>query len=252
MVIVTESDVIAPVLLKRRASSLNQGPLAMITGVIVTPPVPPPPTPTVRSIVVVRLNPPPVPVTVIAACPRAAVLDAVRVNVVPAPVDDSGAKAAVTPAGKPLAVKATLPVNPPVRVIATALVPIAPRLTVKLDGVAESAKSGVDGSLTVRLIVDVRVRPPPVPVIVTVAGPSVAAVDAVNVTVLLIPVTDAGVNPAVTPAGSPLALNVTLPVNPPVRVMVIVLLALAPRFTVTADGLAECEKSGSGGIDSAG
>ena len=86
---------------------------------------------------------------------------------------------------------------------------------------------------------------------VTVAGPRVAAAEAENVTVLLVPVTAAGVNAAVTPAGSPLALKATAPVNPPVRVIVIVLLALAPRFTVTADGLADCEKSGFG-VDCAG
>src|SRR5262245_46105934 len=124
MVIVIESAVIGPVLLRLRASSLNHGPLALITGVTVTPPVPPPVT--VRAIVVVRVSPPPVPVMVTFAAPRVAALDAASVNALLFPVAEAGLKLAVTPLGKPLALSATLLVKPPARVIVIVLAPLAP------------------------------------------------------------------------------------------------------------------------------
>jgi hypothetical protein len=93
-------------------------------------------------IVVVRVRPPPVPVTVTVAAPRVAVLDAVKVNTLLVPVVEGGLKLADTPLGNPLALKATLLVNPPVRVTVTVLVPLAPRLTVRLVGLADSVKSG--------------------------------------------------------------------------------------------------------------
>jgi hypothetical protein len=69
--------------------------------------------------------------------------------------------------------------------------------------------------VSVSAIVVVRVSPPPVPVIVTVTGPPVTAVvEAANVTTLLVPVVEPGLKLAVTPLGSPLALNATLLVKP--------------------------------------
>jgi hypothetical protein len=121
---VIESEVMAPVLLIRRASSLNHGPLALINGVTVTPPVPPPVT--VRVTVAVRVSPPPAPVMVTVAAPRVAALDAVRVSALLFPVVEAGLKLADTPLGNPLAVNATLLVNPPVRVMLIVLVLIAP------------------------------------------------------------------------------------------------------------------------------
>jgi hypothetical protein len=94
------------------------------------------------------------------------------------------------------------------------------------------------------LIVAVRVKPPPAPVTVTVAAPSVAVLDAVKVSALLPPVVEPGLKLAVTPAGNPLALKATLLVNPFRRVMVIVLVPLAPRLIVRLDGLGESAKSG--------
>src|SRR5262249_57169122 len=99
-------------------------------------------------------------------------------------------------------------------------------------------------AFTVRPMATVRVKPPPVPVTVTVAGPVVAVPDAVKVNVVLFPVVEAGEKLAVTPAGSPLALKATLPVNPPVRAMVSVLVTLAPRLTARLFGLADSEKPG--------
>src|SRR5262245_30992762 len=142
----------APVLPRVMACSLNQGPFELTTGVTVTPPVPPPPSFTVRLIVVVRVRPPPVPVTVTAAAPRQAAPEAVNVNTLLVPVAEAGLKLALTPLGNPLAPKATLLVKPPVRAIVIVLAPLAPRLTVRLEGLGASEKSGVCGWATVRLI----------------------------------------------------------------------------------------------------
>src|SRR5215510_11005868 len=142
MTMVTDSAVRLAVLSIRTCSSLNHGLLDVTAGVTVTPPVPPPLSLTVRLTVVVWVRPPPVPVTVTVAAPSVAVLDADKLIVLLPPVVDDGLKLAVTPVGNPPALNATLPVNPPVRVMVIALVPLAPRLTVKLAGLAESEKSG--------------------------------------------------------------------------------------------------------------
>jgi hypothetical protein len=81
---------------------------------------------------------------------------------------------------------------------------------------------------TVRAIVVVLVNPPPVPVIVMFAEPKVAALEAVKVTVALVPVVEGGLKLAVRPLGNPLALKATLLVKPPTRAMVIALATLAP------------------------
>src|SRR5262245_36487138 len=197
---------------------------------------------------VLCVKPPRAPVTVTVAGPVVAVLDAAKVRVLAFPVVEAGLKLAVTPAGKPPALNATLAVNPPLRVIVIALVSLAPRLIVKLVGFAAREQTGVGGAITVGLIVIVCVSPPPVPVMVTGNTPSVAVAEAVKVTVLLVPVVEAGLKLAVTPPGNPLALNDTLPVKPPVRVIVIALFAVKPRVTFTFDGLAESAKSGCGGV----
>src|SRR5262245_50330057 len=209
IVMVIERAVMLAVLLSRITSSLYQGLLALIAGVIVTPPVPPPESLTVRPTVVERVRPPPLPVTVTLAAPSVAVLEAARVKMLLPPVVEGGVKVAVTPAGNPLAVSATLLVNPPVRVIVIVLVPLAPRVTVTLGGAADRVKSGVAAALTVRPAVVERVKPPPVPLTVMVAGPVAAVLEAARVRVLLPPVVEGGVKVAVTPAGNPLALDRT-------------------------------------------
>ena len=100
---------------------------------------------TVRTNVVVRVSPPPVPVTVTLVIPVAALLDAVRVSVLLVPVVDAGLNVAVTPLGNPPALKATLEEKPPFRVIVIALVPLAPRLTVNVVGFADSVKFAASG-----------------------------------------------------------------------------------------------------------
>src|SRR5262245_63107069 len=86
-----------------------------------------------------------------------------------------------------------------------------------------------DGVVTERTRVVVRVSPPPVPVTVTLVIPVAAVLDAVRVSVLLVPVVDAGLNAAVTPLGNPPALKATAEEKPPLRVIVIALVPLAPR-----------------------
>ncbi len=81
---------------------------------------------------------------------------------------------------------------------------------------------------------------PEVPVMVTVAGPVVAVLLAVSVSVLVLVVL-AGLKLAVTPAGKPEADRLTLPVNPLVGVTVMVLVPLPPCVTVTLAGEAESE-----------
>jgi hypothetical protein len=67
-----------------------------------------------------------VPVMVTFVVPVVAVEDADRVSTVLVPVVLVGLKLAVTPDGSALVVNATEPAKPPVRVIATVLVPLAP------------------------------------------------------------------------------------------------------------------------------
>jgi hypothetical protein len=201
---------------------------------------------TVRVNVVVRVNPPPPPVIVTFVVPVAAVLDT-AINIEMTETDPGGdSKEAVTPLGNPLAFNATTLSNPPMRVIVTVAPLLAPRLMVKLDGFTDSVKLGGGGSLTVRLKVVDRLRPPPEPLIVTLNVPVAAVLDAASVSVLLPPVVEAGLNVAVTPLGNPLALKATLLVKL-ARLIVIVLVPFAPRFTVRLPGFAESVKSGVAG-----
>jgi len=100
-----------------------------------------------------------------------------------------------------------------------------------------------EAELMVSEMVVVCVSVPDVPVMVTVEVPVVAVELAVNVTTLVDVV---GLVPklAVTPLGRPEADKVTLPVNPPEAVSVMVLLPLVPCFTVRLEGEAESEKLG--------
>jgi hypothetical protein len=78
-----------------------------------------------------------VPVTVTVAAPTGADAEAARVSRLLVPVVEAGANDALTPAGRPVADSATMPVKL-VRTIAIVLVPLAPRATDRLDGLAES------------------------------------------------------------------------------------------------------------------
>jgi hypothetical protein len=204
---------------------------------------------TVRVIAAVWVSVPLVPVTVTVNMPTVAVLDAVSVStlLVPVVVVVAGLKLAVTPVGRPLAVNVTAPAKLLRRVIVSVLVPLAPWFTVRLVGLAASEKSAATDT-TVRATAAVWVSVPLVPVMVTVAAPAVAVVDAVSVSTLLVPVVVvvAGLKLAVTPVGRPLAVNVTAPANPLTRVMVIVLVPLAPWLILKVAGLAASEKFAAG------
>jgi hypothetical protein len=189
----------------------------------------------------VRANPPPVPVIVTVTGPSGAVAVAQnwRVNISGLP--GTTVEVIVTPVGSPVALRVTAPVNPPLRVIVIVVEPHPPRGTVTFVGFAESEKLG---AFTVSAIVAVRVIPPPVPVTMSVARPAVAVVEAARVSTVLFAVVDVGLKVPVTPAGNPATVNAMLFVNPPVRVMVIVSVPLAPRLIARLVGFAESEKSG--------
>jgi len=91
------------------------------------------------------------------------------------------------------------------------------------------------------------VLPPPVPVTTTVAVPTVADTLAVSVSVAEPEpgaAIDAGLNPALTPEGSPEADNYTAELKPPDIAVEIVKLAAAPWDTEIDDGAALTAKSG--------
>ena len=229
-VIVIANAVSGAVLLSLTPSSSKNGLLELITGVTVTPPVPVTTGFTVRDIVVVCVSVPLTPVIVTVAAPRGAVLDAVKVRVL-VPVVETGLKAAVTPVGSPLALRATTPVNPPEGVTVIVLLLVPPCATVALAGLADKEKLGVL-LITVRTSVAVCVSVPLTPVTVTVAAPTAAVADAVKVKELAPVVVEAGLKLAVTPLGKPLAVKATLPANPLSRLTVIVLVAVPPWATL--------------------
>lgn len=92
-----------------------------------------------------------------------------------------------------------------------------------------SVKLGVE-LVTESAMVVFAVVLPEVPVMVTVAAPTVAVLLAVSVSTLELE-DDAGLNDAVTPLGIPVATNDTLPVNPPTCATVMVSVLLLPCAT---------------------
>jgi hypothetical protein len=98
----------------------------------------------------------------------------------------------------------------------------------------------------VRETVVVFVRPPEVPVMVTVAVPNAAVLLAVSVNVLVLVVLP-GLNDAATPAGKPDADKLTLPLKPFCGVTVMVLPPLPPCVSVTLLSEVESVKFGARG-----
>jgi hypothetical protein len=96
-------------------------------------------------------------------------------------------------------------------------------------------------ALTVRLSVVVFVKPPELPVMVTVTVPVAAVLLAVNVNVLLLvgELVGLGLNAAITPLGRVEVDRVTLPLKPFCGVTVIVLCPLLPWVIVTLLGEAD-------------
>ena len=91
----------------------------------------------VSAMVVLCVRLPEVPMIVTFVVPATAVLEAVRVNVLVLLVL-AGLNEAVTPVGRPLAVRATEPVKPPESVTVIVLVPLAPAAMLRLLGEADS------------------------------------------------------------------------------------------------------------------
>jgi hypothetical protein len=151
----------------------------------------------------------------------AAALVVIVIVVLPLPVTLFGLKLAVTPEGKPLTEKLLVPVKPLSAVIVTVYGMLLPATTFCEDGEAPTLKSG--GSVTTRVTTELCVRLPLVPV--TVSGYVPAGVLELVVTVSVLEplaVTVAGLNANVVPAGNPVTLIATSPVNP----------FRAPMFTV--------------------
>lgn len=120
--------------------------------------------PTFSVIGVVADSVPEVQVMVIVYVPVAAVEAAVSVSTLEVE-DEVGLNPAVTPVGIPVAVKATLPVNPLRSVTVTVLVPAPPGAIVRLEGEAESVKLGVPVTVIVNVVVEVTLPEVPVSVI---------------------------------------------------------------------------------------
>jgi len=117
------------------------------------------------------------------------------------------------------------------------LVPLLPWTTVKVFGKTVSVK--FPNGFTVSVMVVVALRVPEVPLIVSVVVPCGVVLPAVRVRMLL-EVAGFGLKEAVTPVGSLEVVSVTLPENPLLGVMVMVLVPLpTPFMMVTAFGEAE-------------
>jgi hypothetical protein len=169
-------------------------------------------------------------VTVTVAVAAGAVDAAVNVSVLMV-VAEAGLNAAETPVGKPAVLRPTAPANVPIGEMVITLLADCPGETVTEAGATAMEKS--EAGLTVRISdADWLGSDPLVPVTVTVAGPVTAVAEAVNASVAVPPVVEAGVTTALTPVGNPVAPSATEPVKPPVRAIVIALVAVPPRITV--------------------
>jgi hypothetical protein len=147
---------------------------------------------TVRTIVVEWVTEPSVPVIETLYVPAGVLACEVKFTVtLPLALRDEGEKFAFTPDGSPLALRETLPVRLPANVTMIVLVGFVFGGREIAAGDAEMVKFG--SAVTLKVILEVSVVEPLVPVTVTVAVPTVAVPVAVKVSVLPPdPVTDAG------------------------------------------------------------
>ena len=189
-------------------------------------------------LVLVKL--PEVPERVTVAAPVVAVLPAVRVKVLDV-LAGLGLKMAVTPLGRPEADKVTAPLKPFWGVIVMVLDRLVPCVMLRLAGDADRLKFGA--VVTVSVSVVVLVKLPEVPERVTVNVPVVAVLVAVNVKVLVV-LTGFVLNDAVTPLGRPDADNVTAPLKPFRALTVIVLVPVFPCMMLRLPGDADSVKFG--------
>ena len=170
------------------------------------------------------------------AVPTVAVAEAVKVRVEVALPLAGGVtglveNVAVTPLGKPVALRVVGELKLFRLVIVIVLFPLLPWPTLRVEGEALMVKSGCDAALTVRVRVVFAIKLPEVPVMVTVAVPVVAVLLAVKVSTLVVVVL-VGLNDAVTPLGRPEALRLTVPLNPFKGLTVMVLVPPGPPWTM--------------------
>ena len=177
---------------------------------------------TVRLMAASVCKPPEVPVMKTVDVPSAAELLAVSVNV-PGLVGVAALKDAVTPAGRPDAVRVTAPARPFCEAMLTVAAPPGERFTLAGDAAMVKAAIAVTFSTSRAVLVTL----PEVPVIVIVDVDEAAEALAVSVSVLVV-VALAGLNDAATPAGRPATLRATAPLKPCCGLMVIVLWPLVP------------------------
>jgi hypothetical protein len=187
-------------------------------------------TVTAREVAAVRA--PDVPVIVTVAFPNVAVLLAVSVSWL-VPDVGFGFHDAVTPLGSPVAAKLTLPLNPNCGITVMVDLSEPPGTRFTLLGALESVKAG---ALIVSASVVLAFRLPEVPVMVTVAAPGVAALLAVSVSKLEPVEVGFGTKAAITPAGSPDAARLTLPLNPYSGVKKMVVVPEPPSLIVRLFG----------------
>jgi len=151
--------------------------------------------------------------------PLDALLAAFRVRVDEVAIAGFELKPAVTPLGNPLTLSETAPAYPPVRVMFTEKLVVPPRDTLWEAGLAVKLKSPAAGAVTISVTEVVRVRGPPAPVMVSKELPVGVVAAVVTVNVEEFAAAGFGLKAPVAPAGNPLTLKVTPPVNPPRREM---------------------------------
>ena len=197
---------------------------------------------TVKAMVALCTSVPLVPVIRMFVVPTGVLVCPLKfTTMVPLPFTDDGLKFALTPCGKLPAEIDTVPVKPNNEATLTVAVGFEPGVSVTAGVTAVTEKSG--RPMTVRVIGCECVRPPLVPVTVTVAGPTVAVAEAVKVMVLIAaPVTDVGLSVAVTPAGNPVTLKATVPPKPFTGKTVTLVVPVAACITLVP--LTDMEKSG--------
>jgi len=185
-----------------------------------------------------------VPVTVTEYVPGVVAAPTLRVSVeLPPAVIVEGLNEAVAPAGVPLALSATLSGEPLVTVVEMVDVALPPCAAETLFGLALIEKS-LGAAVTVSVTVVLWLALEAVPVTVTGYVPAVVEAPTLNVSVELEPAAIGfGLNEAVAPAGTPVALRVTLSAEPLVTAVEMVDVPLPPWTADTLLGFALIEKS---------
>jgi hypothetical protein len=170
----------------------------------------------------------------------------VKVELPPA-TTEGGLKPALAPAGRPLAARVTDCAEPEVTAVTMVVVPLAPWVTVTLEGLAPTEKSLVvppTDAVTVSTTMAVCVVCVPAAVTVITDVVTGVDVDVASVSNDVVPaVMVDGANVAVTPAGRPLALNVIDWAVPNVTVVMMLVETLVPAAARRLVGLLRTTKS---------